>query len=709
MEDFSELSDFVAFANKADMMGDLFHFNQVILDNNILHEQPHRLMCDSVQYGGDRQLHLWPRGHLKSTVITIGYTLYLLSQNPNLRIFIGNSVLSNAKSFLREIKGHLKDNEKLRAIMGDVVNKDDKWTETEIILKTRTINRKEPSIQIAGVGQSLVSQHYDVMFLDDLVDRDNINTPELIQKTIDWYKLALSLLEPDGKLIIIGTRWHYADLYGYLIENAADRFKIQTHSCYDELGNPIYPTRFSKEWLEDIKKDQGSFLFSCNPYEAPVLMSDWTTKPIGEVKEGDEVVGFTIGNERKHRSLTKTKVLEVRSRKSQVQKVYLESGRIIRCTPDHEWFTGRQDKTHKLYAPAHIGGKLLEVVNTDINCDDMISYAYLGGMIDGEGSCKHGSIFISQCPIQNPEVHKRIREVLDKLNIGYNSRGDDDYVWLNGGRQTKFDIIRYSDLAKKTQILDVLYKRCGTVARRKDRVVNIEPDGEETVYSMQTETGNYVVWGYASKNCNYLNDPVDEDSAKFKRSDFQYFTDETLQGKELYTVYTIDRAYSLSKTADYTAHVVVSIDRDNNWYVRLAKRTKETETDLIKRMFETKQAFNVDKVGVEQKAFKDTLEPTVREEMNRRGIFFQIEELKGRNSKITRIESLVPRFENHKIYLRKGMEDLEDELIRFPLAKHDDLSDGLAYINDLAQKPNAKIVKRQKIYSQFTGRVIGYK
>jgi len=430
--DLSNFDALAAYTNKTEKMGDLYHFNNEILGYDKMAEQPHREMCNSVQYGQDRQLHLWSRGFFKSTMITIGYSLYLLAQDPNLRIFIGNSVLQNAKSFLREIKGHLKDNEKLREIMGDTVNKDDKWTETEIILKTRTINKKEPSIQVAGVGQSLVSQHYDVMILDDLVDVDNINTPELIQKTIDWYKLALSLLEPDGKIIIIGTRWHYADLYGYLIEKEEklgkklkNKFNPEVHSCYKTIkGKTIstFPARFPIDKLKELKEDQGSYIFSCQ----------------------------------------------------------------------------------------------------------------------------------------------------------------------------------------------------------------------------------------------YQNSPVDEENAKFKRSDFRYFTDETLEGKELYTIYMIDRAYSLAKTADYTAHVIVSIDKNNNWYVRLALRTKESEKDLIKRIFDNRQAFDIDRVGIEQKAFNDTIKPVLVEEMERKGDYFEVEELKGRVSKVSRIEALVPRFETHKVHFRKGMEELED-------------------------------------------------
>ena len=39
--------------------------------------------------------------------------------------------------------------------------------------------------------------------------------------------------------------------------------------------------------------------------------------------------------------------------------------------------------------------------------------------------------------------------------------------------------------------------------RAEDRVVSIEPCGEEVVYGLTTGTGNYVVWGLASSNSQY--------------------------------------------------------------------------------------------------------------------------------------------------------------------------------------------------------------
>jgi hypothetical protein len=126
-------------------VGDLFSFNKYVLGYGEMCDQPHRLMCDSAQNSANRHLDLWPRGTFKSTMITIGYTIQQIALNPNIRILIANATLQNAKSFLREIKTHFERNEELKAIIGNQVNRDDKWTETEIIIKGRTSNLKEPT------------------------------------------------------------------------------------------------------------------------------------------------------------------------------------------------------------------------------------------------------------------------------------------------------------------------------------------------------------------------------------------------------------------------------------------------------------------------------------------------------------------------------------------------------------------------------------
>jgi phage terminase large subunit-like protein len=207
---------------------------------------------------------------------------------------------------------------------------------------------------------------------------------------------------------------------------------------------------------------------------------------------------------------------------------------------------------------------------------------------------------------------------------------------------------------------------------------------------------------YISKGQGYLfyreyqNEPVSDEYRKFKLEKFKYYEDKDLIDKNLNTYITIDRAYSLDKSADFTGIVIISVDIQNNWYVRLAERFKGTEGMLIDKIFDLKAYFKPVKIGIEQKAFQYTIKPALDDEMRKRGIFFMVEELKDLgNSKNVRIEGLVPRFEIGTIFLKRDQTDLIDEFITFPASVFDDLMDALAYNLSFAIVPGVGAMARQ--------------
>jgi predicted phage terminase large subunit-like protein len=208
----------------------------------------------------------------------------------------------------------------------------------------------------------------------------------------------------------------------------------------------------------------------------------------------------------------------------------------------------------------------------------------------------------------------------------------------------------------------------------------------------------------------YQNDPISDENRKFKLEKFKYLSQASeleLEAKLISTFITIDRAYSTEKTADYTAIVVNKIDNQNNWHIVYAERNRLTEKELIDKIFDLKSYYNPTKIGIEQKAFKYTLEPTLKDEMRRRNIFFLVEELKDLGTgKNVRVEGLVPRFESGSIYIKKEQTDLIDELIKFPKGIHDDLIDALAYQLGIANPPKGTTQSNQYIPQNLSRRPI---
>jgi predicted phage terminase large subunit-like protein len=221
----------------------------------------HRTMLDFQSAATDSCLQLAPRGFGKSTILTITRAVYEILRNPNIRILIASNTQLQAEIFLREIKFHLALNERLIDVFGRFQD-ETKWDAREIMVKPRTSSAKEATVTSVGVGGPVASRHYDLILADDLVDEENARTEGQREKVRTWYYKTLSpCLEPHGRLLITGTRYHYLDLYGWLIKNElAQRHQIIRAIADD--GSTPWPEKFSLEWLEERRRQMGSALFN---------------------------------------------------------------------------------------------------------------------------------------------------------------------------------------------------------------------------------------------------------------------------------------------------------------------------------------------------------------------------------------------------------------------------------------------------------------
>ncbi len=233
----------------------LFFFAREILGYDL--QDFHREWCEALQ-AYPRILLLSPRGSYKSTVVSIAYPLWLLTNDRNFRIFIRSGTDTLAKSFLREIKGHVEHNEKFHYLFGKWQSKSEHWKETSIIVP-RSRHMKEVSIAVAGIGTSAVSQHYDVIIDDDIVNRQNVENFEQREKVYQTFKDDFGLLSPEGQNVVVGTRWHEQDIYGTLLDN--QDYKHILFKAHKDDGSLLFPKVLSEEFLEGRKKDMGTALF----------------------------------------------------------------------------------------------------------------------------------------------------------------------------------------------------------------------------------------------------------------------------------------------------------------------------------------------------------------------------------------------------------------------------------------------------------------
>lgn len=183
----------------------------------------------------------------------------------------------------------------------------------------------------------------------------------------------------------------------------------------------------------------------------------------------------------------------------------------------------------------------------------------------------------------------------------------------------------------------------------------------------------------------YQNECIPESEKRFKASWLKYYS--TLP-ENTYRFGFIDPAIGQEKHHDYTGIVVVDVDSDGVWYVRLALRQRLTPTEIVAKMFEIHKTFKLQALGVEVVAYQEALLYILDQEMKRKNEIIPVKGIRRNStSKNTRILGLVPRFEWGRLYMAQGLRDLEDEYGSFPRGRHDDLLDSLASLEELVYYP----------------------
>jgi predicted phage terminase large subunit-like protein len=231
-----------------------------------------------------------PRGHLKST-LTIGYILWRIYRNPNIRILNACNVKELAEAFIRELRGYFEDEDLAdmvwntrphvrgslvppldksnRRYYGDDNESSDRkivWSNTQIQV-LRDSKAKEPTVMSTSVKSKSTGQHYDIVIMDDVVDMDNASTPVKINRVKRWVGDAASVrtkiayesicgILPDGTVfsemlgdeyVVTGTHYDPEDYYSFIKQNTARLgFAVLNRNIYKNNTDPSEGYLWSK-------------------------------------------------------------------------------------------------------------------------------------------------------------------------------------------------------------------------------------------------------------------------------------------------------------------------------------------------------------------------------------------------------------------------------------------------------------------------------
>lgn len=197
----------------------------------------------------------------------------------------------------------------------------------------------------------------------------------------------------------------------------------------------------------------------------------------------------------------------------------------------------------------------------------------------------------------------------------------------------------------------------------------------------------------------YQQNPVSQDGDYFTKGMIRYY-DTTPPIGEMRIYAAGDLAIGQTEANDYTVFGVIGIDRQQNMYLLDLHRGRWNAMGIIDKMFEIHRRWEPEIFGLETGHIDMTLEPFLLKRMEETGVRIAYEKLRTRGKdKQTRARPIQGRMEQGKVFFPRGAvwtEALITELLSFPMGKHDDQVDCMAWLGQMLLEfgiVNQKVVK----------------
>lgn len=200
----------------------------------------------------------------------------------------------------------------------------------------------------------------------------------------------------------------------------------------------------------------------------------------------------------------------------------------------------------------------------------------------------------------------------------------------------------------------------------------------------------YIGQGEAdSYSCEYLNNPIAEGNAYFRREDLLPLSDETrkkITDGKMQLLYYAGWDFAISKTerSDYTVGVVIGAASDGKKYLLDCRRGRWDANEIIEEMFSVQVAWSPSCHFVETGVIEKSLGPFLYTEMAKPDRkYMNLVKITSTKDKMTRARPLQAMTKAHHVVVDKDLGiwgDIEEEFTRFPKGQHDDIVDATSII-----------------------------
>jgi len=201
----------------------------------------------------------------------------------SMRFLLIGKTATLAEKYLYVVKDEFESNTRIKTDFGDLRQGMDKtdslfnkratrgvegrrWTQNMFyVVRYGDRTYKDPTMEAVGMGGAITGGRFMRVLAEDIVEVKDCKTKKARDGIEDWFSgVVINLLEPDGKVVVIGTRKHADDLYGRLIKNPSWFYRVDKGILkYPEKYEYIYEEVNGKKTIVDVKmSDEGMVLWN---------------------------------------------------------------------------------------------------------------------------------------------------------------------------------------------------------------------------------------------------------------------------------------------------------------------------------------------------------------------------------------------------------------------------------------------------------------
>jgi predicted phage terminase large subunit-like protein len=200
---------------------------------------------------------------------------------------------------------------------------------------------------------------------------------------------------------------------------------------------------------------------------------------------------------------------------------------------------------------------------------------------------------------------------------------------------------------------------------------------------LEAERQHYTSQGQGDKYAQeYLNKPIDEANAFFRKTDFVSMEANDYSSRKIYYI-GVDLAVTLAQTADYTVFVVGGVDDNGMTHIVEVLHQRMDSVEAVETMLQLNKKYQPQYFFFEKGALTNSVLPHLHKAMEENNSYFSYELLARIVDKVSFAQTIRARMRVGKVKFNKKEEwfsELEQECMRFPRDAHDDQVDAMAML-----------------------------